>query len=103
MANVNPPKRGQAFSFDVGLEDYLNPGVLKASPTIASGDFKVSKDNGALNNLTTLPTNTPAASKMVQIDLSATEMTADKVTIICSDQTAPPEWSDLVLTINTTA
>jgi hypothetical protein len=103
MANVNPPKRAQAFSFDVSLEDYVNPGQFKGTPTLAAGDFKVSKDNGALANLTTLPTNTPASSKMVQIDLSATEMTADKVTVICSDQTAPPEWADLVVTINTTA
>ncbi len=102
-APYNPPVKNEDFSIQVALEDYLNPGNLKASPTLASGDFKVSKDGGALANLTTLPTNSPAGSVLVSITLSSTEMDADVVTIVCIDQTSPKEWSDLVISIPTTA
>lgn len=99
----NPPVRAEDFRTWVALEDYQNPGNFKSSPTIASGDFQVSKDGGAFANLTTLPSVAPASSEMVQIDLSGTEMTADVVVIRCKDQTSPKEWADLVITINTTA
>jgi len=103
MANVNPPKKNQAFSIVVGLEDFATPGAFKSSPTLAAGDFKVDKDGAGLNNLATLPTVTPAASTCVLISLSATEMNADIVTIDCIDQTATKEWADLKLCIQTTA
>lgn len=98
----NPPVKGEDFEFDVCLEDYLNPGLFKSNPTLASGDVKISKDNGALANLTTLPSVNPASSKIVDVALTSTEMNADKVTIIFSDQTVPPEWSDYAITIVTT-
>lgn len=85
------------------LEDYANPGLFKASPTLAAGDVTISKDEGAFANLATLPTVAPAAGRQVEAILSATEMTADKVTVIFHDQTVPPEWSDLALTVLTTA
>jgi len=99
----NPPVRAEDFRTFVALEDYANPGTFKAAPTIAAGDFMVSKDGGSFANLTTLPSVAPSAQEMVQIDLSGTEMTADVVVIRCKDQTAPPEWAPLILTINTTA
>ena len=102
-APYNPPVKNEDFSFDVCLEDYANPGLFKSSATLAAGDAKVSKDNGAVTNLTTLPSVGPAASKMVTVALSATEMNADKVTVILSDQTSPPEWCDYAITILTTA
>lgn len=102
-APYNPPKKNEDFKIRVSLEDYANPGNFKSSPTIAAGDFKVDKDAGGLTNLTTLPTVSPAASVLVLIELSATEMNADVVTIVCIDQTAPKEWSDLVISIPTTA
>jgi hypothetical protein len=99
----NPPVKAEDFEFDVCLEDYANPGLFKSSATLAAGDAKISKDNGALANLATLPVVSPAAGKVVKVVLSATEMTADKVTVILSDQTVPPEWSDYSITILTTA
>ena len=87
----------------VSLADMATPGRSKSSATIAAGDFKVDKDGGGLNNLTTLPSVSPASTKMVLISLSATEMNADVVTVICSDQTDPPEWADLTICILTTA
>ena len=102
-APYNPPVKNEDFSIQISLEDYSNPGNFKSSPTIAAGDFKVSKDGGALANLSTLPSVAPAASVLVTIALSATEMNADVVSIVCVDQTSPKEWSDLVISIPTTS
>lgn len=99
----NPPTKNEDFEFDVCLEDYVNGGLFKSNPTLASGDVKISKDNGALANITTLPSVNPASSKLVDVALTSTEMNADKVTIIFSDQTSPPEWCDYAITILTTA
>ena len=103
MAAMNPPKNAQALTFYIGLRSATDANSLQNNPTIAAGDFKVSKDGGALANLTTLPAVTPASSAMVKIALSATEMTADNVTIIWIDQTATKEWADGLINIVTTA
>lgn len=103
MANANPPKKNQAFVTYITLRDATDNLSMKSSPTIAAGDFKISKDGGAFANLATLPTVTPAASVSVKIDLSATEMNADQVLITWIDQTSPKEWADGSLAINTTA
>ncbi len=103
MANVNPPKKNQAFSFTAGLDDMAVAGALKNTPTLASGDFKIDKDGAGFNNLGTLPTVTPAANVAVLFTLTNTEMNADIVTIIGVDQTTPKEWADFYLCILTTA
>lgn len=102
-APYNPPVKNEDFILYVALADASDPASFKASPTIASGDWKVSKDGGALANLTTLPSVEPTGSVMVKITLAATEMNADNVTIVGIDQTATKEWSDFVLSIPTTA
>lgn len=102
-APYNPPVKNEDFEIQIALEDYANPGNFKSNPTIASGDFKVSKDGGALANLTTLPAVEPASSVLVTISLSSTEMNADVVSVVCIDQTSPKEWADLVISIPTTA
>jgi hypothetical protein len=102
-APYNPPTKGEDFIIRIALEDMANPGKFKSSPTIAAGDFKVDKDGGGLTNLSTLPTVDPSGSKLVKITLSSTEMNADVVTLVCSDQTSPPEWADYVVSIPTTA
>lgn len=102
MATYVPAKRGVAYRTWVGLVSQATRPQFQSSATLAAGDVKVSKDGGALANLTTLPVVTPAASKLVQVDLSATEMTADIVTVIFSDA-AGAEWDDLILVIPTVA
>lgn len=102
-APYNPPTKGEDFVIRVALESMAAAGSFKASPTIAAGDFKVDKDGGGLTNLTTTPTVDPTGSVLVKVALSATEMTADVVTIVGIDQTSPKEWADFVLTIPTTA
>lgn len=99
----NPPVKNEEFIIRISLADMNVNGSFKSSPTLASGDFKVDKDGGGLTNLGTLPTVDPAASVLVKITLSSTEMNADVVTLVCIDQTSPKEWADFVLTIPTTA
>lgn len=101
-APYNPPVKNEEFKIRVSLSDMSNPGSYKSSPTLAAGDFKVDKDGGGLNNLATLPSVSPAAGVLVLIELSATEMNADVVTVVCIDQTSPKEWADLVFSIPTT-
>lgn len=84
----------------VALVDQANTKLHKASPTISSGDWKVSIDGGTLNNLATLPTNTPASSVMVKISLSAAEMTGDVITVVGIDASGA-EWASLVLVLST--
>lgn len=102
MATYNTPKRGVAFKMYVGLVDQSNTKLLKANPTIASGDFQISKDGGAFANLATLPSANPASGRAVMIDLSASEMTADNVVIQCVDA-AGAEWCDQMIELATTA
>lgn len=102
-APYNPPVKNEDFIIRIALEDYANPGNLKSSATIAAGDFKVDKDGAGLNNLGTLPAVDPAASVLIKVTLSSTEMNADVVTIVCIDQTSPKEWADLVISIPTSA
>jgi len=102
-APYNPPKKNEDFIIRISLADMSVAGSFKSNPTIAAGDFKVDKDGGGLNNLSTLPSVDPAATVMVKITLSSTEMNADVVTLVCIDQTSPKEWADFVLSIPTTA
>lgn len=87
----------------IALQDLANAGSFKAAPTIASGDFKVSIDGGALANLTVLPSVEPAASIWVNLQLSASEMTGDQILVQAIDATNPKEWADYAFCINTTA
>lgn len=102
-APYNPPVKNEDFIFYLAVEDYASPGNFKASPTIAAGDFQVSKDGGAFANLGTLPAVTPAAGRMIKVTLSNTEMNADNVVVQGVDQTSPKEWADIVVAIVTTA
>lgn len=102
MATYSPAKRATAYKFYIGLVQQADTKLLKANPTIAAGDFKVSKDGGAFANLTTLPSVNPASGTAVMIDLSATEMTADNIVVTCIDA-AGAEWCDQLINIQTAA
>src|SRR3990172_6526895 len=102
-APYNPPKKGENFLIRIALEDYANSGNFKSSPTLASGDFKVAVDATALANLGTLPSVSPASTVCVLITISTGEMDGDVITLVGIDQTSPKEWSDIVLSIPTTA
>ena len=100
MADYAIPKINTAYITYIGLPSIGSANIFQANPTIAAGDFKVSIDGGALANLTTLPTVTPASGKMVKISLSAGEMNGDNITIVCSDA-AGAEWKDVLFNIQT--
>jgi len=102
-APYNPPVKNEDFIIRIALENMTSPGEFKSSPTIAAGDFKVDKDGAGLTNLSTLPSVDPAATVLVKITLSSTEMNADIVTVVCIDQTSPKEWADFIFSIPTTA
>jgi hypothetical protein len=72
----------------------------KATPTIAAGDFWIAKDDG--NEVAFATTPTIQNTYWVRFELSATEMTADVVTIRCKDA-AGAEWDDTGETIYTTS
>jgi hypothetical protein len=100
-APYNPPKKGEDFLTYISLQDMSADGGFRINPTIASSDFKVSKDGGALAALTSTPTVEPTTSALVRLWLSTAEMAADNVTVIGVDQTSPKEWADFVLSIPT--
>ena len=102
-APYNPPVKNEDFILYITLSDASDPKSFKSNPTIAAGDFQISKDGGAFANLATLPAVTPASGVGVKITLSATEMNADNVLIVGIDQTATKEWADFALSIPTTA
>lgn len=91
------PKYGVAHIIAIGLVNASSRPDFKAGPTIAAGDFKVSKDGGAFANLTNLPAAAPAAGVNVELSLTATEMQCDRLVISCIDQTSPKEWDDVVI------
>ncbi len=90
------PQKGVAYVFYTSLVDALDPDSFVSNPTIAAGDFQVSKDGGAFANLTTLPFVAPAGSISVEIPLSADEMNAAKAVVKMLD-VAGGQW----LAINT--
>jgi len=86
------------FIFYVALEDQANAGLMKANPTLAAGDVKISIDGGAFANLGTLPAATPASGVAIKVTLSQAETNGDHLTIAFIDA-AGAEWYDLFVHI----
>jgi len=99
MAGV-PPKKGSTFTFTVALTQQGNTKLFKSNPTLASGDVQVSKDYGTFSNIATLPDAEPDSGSAIRVQLSATEMDADVVTVLFHDA-AGDEWCDQLITIHT--
>lgn len=102
-APYNPPIKGQDFVIYIALADMNSPGSFKSNPTLAAGDFTVSKDGGSFTALDTTPDVDPNSGIAVKVSLTATEMDADSVVIAGIDQTAPKEWADFCMSIPTTS
>ena len=101
MTSYVTPKKNSAFIQYIGLASTA-AGGFQTNPTIAAGDIQISKDGGAFANPATLPVVTPAGGKAVKISLSAAEMNADNIVILCSDA-AGNEWQDVLHTLQTSA
>lgn len=89
------PLRAITYTFTVTLVDASDGNTLKTAPTVVGGDVKISKDGGALANLTNTPVNEPAGSALVKVILTDDEMDAERVDILFVDQSNPKEWADL--------
>lgn len=89
----NQSIRGQQYVFYVPLVS-RSTGQFQVNPTIAAGDFQVSKDGGAYVNLATLPVVEPAGSESVKVTLSASEMSASNVNFRGKDVSGA-EWDDV--------
>jgi len=94
------PKKGVAYTDYIPLIDTLDPTKFKVNPTIAEGDFKISKDGGDYEDLTTVPVVTPTGSRTVKISLSATEMDADNVNVQAID-VIDNEWQEVIMAYDT--
>lgn len=104
MAEQSPPKRGEAYTFAVGLVNQSDTDTFVATPTLAGGDIQISKDGGQFANIATATTlldlASGADSGILLITLTAAEMTADRVVVLFHDA-AGDEWQDCVVTIDT--
>ena len=107
MASTLPPVKGAAFSFPIALVSQSDTDAFKETVTLAAGDIQVSKDGGAFANLATFPPSeldlaSTADSGVLWVTLTATEMTADVVTVLLRDA-AGAEWQSALVTIYTAA
>ena len=101
MPSYVTPKKNTAFRFYIELIDQANTKLFKVNPTLATGDFQLSIDGGAFANLATIPVVTPAGSRSVQVDLSASEMNGNNIVVQMVDA-AGAEWCDAVALFQTT-
>jgi hypothetical protein len=74
---------------------------IRANPTLAAGDVKISLNGGAFANLATLPSAVPASGKNIEVALSSGETTCARAVIHFIDQTSPKEWDDFEVVIET--
>ena len=93
------PKKSEAYNFYLALVDVTDSRLFVSDPTIELGDFKVSKDGGSYVNLEELPVVTPAGTISVKINLSETEMDADKVLVKAFDAN-DDEWNEVLVFID---
>lgn len=94
----SPPRYGQQYKFNLGLVSQASGNIFQPNPTLAGGDVQVTKDNGALANLTTLPTVSPAGDRALEVTLSDTEMEASNIYVQFHD-VAGDEWADVGVNI----
>lgn len=102
MASAVPPVRGAAFAFELSLVSQADTDVFQDNPTLAAGDVIVVKDGVLDGNIDTLPTTVTSLTRVLTVALSASEMTADRVTVLFHDA-AGDEWQDAIITIYTAA
>lgn len=102
MPSYVTPKKNTAYIMYVGLVDQANTKLLKANPTLATGDVKVSIDGGAFANLATLPDAEPNSSAAVRVQLSSSEMNGDNIVVQFIDA-AGAEWCDQLINLQTSA
>lgn len=96
---MGEPTYGVAYRFFTSLDSQGGLGV-QIDPAIAAGDFQISIGGGDFADLATLPVVEPPGSEFVQIDLSAAEMSANRIIVLGVDS-AGAEWKDTFIFIDT--
>jgi len=91
MASYNPPVKGAEYITYISLYGQADNFIV-ASPTIASGDFKVSTDGNVPTNLDTLPSLDQAGSGDVKVTVSIAEMTGDNIKVNWVDASGAEWW-----------
>ena len=92
---------GTATNFRFATMNSAGTDLATAAATIFdAGDFKISKDGGALANTTNLPTQITASQPGYQIALTATEMEAAEI-IITGRDVATGSYLPVVICITT--
>ena len=99
MASKWPPVKNQEFIFRCVLFAQSD-NQIKANPTTAAGDWKVSTDGGAFANLATLPDVDPDTTAQVKVTLSASEMNGDEIMVTAIDASGD-EWHSAAWVIHT--
>lgn len=92
------PTYGQQFSFSLALVDRSNRPSFKSNPTIAPGDFSISKDGDAFVLLTNTPSSVPTGGVSVEVILTAVEMQANNIVVFARDVSGS-EWDDVLINI----
>lgn len=101
MASKLPAVKNAAYTFRCVLFAQSD-NQIKANPTIAAGDWKVSTDGAAFANLATLPDVDPDSSVQVLVSLSAGEMNGDEIMVTAIDASGA-EWHSAAWVIHTAA
>ena len=102
MPSYVPPKKNTSFIFETAFVDAASRPDFKASPTIASGDFKISIDGTSGVALAANPAAVSGATSTIRFNISGSEMNGDIISIMCIDA-AGAEWDDQLITIHTAA
>ena len=100
MATYVPAKLSTTFITYIALRSQADSTIHKVNPTLAAGDFLISKDGGATASLNTLPTVTPAGGAQVKVTVSSTETGADNASLQWHDVSGA-EWFDGFMNIPT--
>lgn len=106
MASTWPPVKNTPHSFPISLVSQASTHIFQTNVTITTADAWVSKDSGAFVAVTAAPvellTDGGAKTGVLWQGLTATEMTADVVTVLYHDA-AGDEWQDVSYTVLTAA
>lgn len=84
MTTAYKPVKNKAYGFTEAFVNSTTPTALVVAPTISASTVKISIDGGAFANIATLPTVTPSGGVAVKINLTATEMNGDDITLLIS-------------------
>jgi hypothetical protein len=105
MEVIKGAVNGTALKFLIPLVDSASRPDYRANPTIVAGDVKVVRYTSSawnVSNITTLPSAIAGATTMLEVSLSATEMTADDdtrpIAVVFIDA-AGGQWDDQTVII----